>query len=144
MVALSRNVPRKQAMEMLLTGDPIDAQTAFERGTKLLEFEMRALPRLRLQRRGIEPRLAVERHVEGRQHDLAIDLVVATDLPGAIFKQPAVITGPDGEDVIAVRSLCYLPLTYDHRLVDGADAGRFVSAIRARLEEGAFETELGL
>ncbi len=63
---------------------------------------------------------------------------------GAIFKEPAVITGPDGEDVIAVRSLCYLPLTYDHRLVDGADAGRFVSAIRARLEEGAFETELGL
>ena len=51
------------------------------------------------------------------------------------------ITGPDGEDVIAIRSVCYLPLTYDHRLVDGADAGRFVSAIRARLEEGAFEAE---
>ena len=49
---------------------------------------------------------------------------------GAISKQPAVITGPDGDDVIAVRSLCYLPLTYDHRLVDGADAGRFVSASR--------------
>ncbi len=63
---------------------------------------------------------------------------------GAIFKEPAVITGPDGEDVIAMRSLCYLPLTYDHRLVDGADAGRFVSAIRARLEEGAFGAELGL
>ena len=63
---------------------------------------------------------------------------------GAISKQPAVITGPDGDDVIAVRSLCYLPLTYDHRLVDGADAGRFVSAIKARLEEGAFESELGL
>jgi len=63
---------------------------------------------------------------------------------GAIFKEPAVITGPDGEDVIAIRSLCYLPLTYDHRLVDGADAGRFVSAIRARLEEGEFGAELGL
>ena len=63
---------------------------------------------------------------------------------GAIVKEPAVIAGPDGEDVIAVRSLCYLPLTYDHRLVDGADAGRFVSAIRARLEEGAFGAELGL
>ena len=63
---------------------------------------------------------------------------------GAIVKQPAVITGPDGDDVIAIRSMCYLPLTYDHRLVDGADAGRFVSAIRARLEEGAFEAELGL
>jgi len=63
---------------------------------------------------------------------------------GAIFKEPAVITGPDGEDVIAVRSMCYLPMTYDHRLVDGADAGRFISAIRARLEEGAFGAELGL
>jgi 2-oxoglutarate dehydrogenase E2 component (dihydrolipoamide succinyltransferase) len=63
---------------------------------------------------------------------------------GAIFKEPAVITGPDGEDVIAVRSMCYLPMTYDHRLVDGADAGRFISAIRARLEEGAFAAELGL
>jgi pyruvate dehydrogenase E2 component (dihydrolipoamide acetyltransferase) len=63
---------------------------------------------------------------------------------GAISKQPAVITGPDGDDVIAVRSVCFLPLTYDHRLVDGADAGRFVSAIKARLEEGEFEGELGL
>jgi 2-oxoglutarate dehydrogenase E2 component (dihydrolipoamide succinyltransferase) len=63
---------------------------------------------------------------------------------GAITKQPAVIAGPDGEDVIAIRSLCFLPLTYDHRIVDGADAGRFVSAIKARLEEGAFEGELGL
>ncbi len=63
---------------------------------------------------------------------------------GAITKEPKVITGPDGEDVIAIRSVCFLPLTYDHRLVDGADAGRFLSAIRARLEEGAFESELGL
>ncbi|GAA1401056.1 hypothetical protein GCM10009613_58830 [Pseudonocardia kongjuensis] len=63
---------------------------------------------------------------------------------GAIVKEPKVITGPEGDDVIAVRSVCYLPLTYDHRLVDGADAGRFLSAIRARLEEGAFEAELGL
>jgi 2-oxoglutarate dehydrogenase E2 component (dihydrolipoamide succinyltransferase) len=55
-----------------------------------------------------------------------------------------VVTGPDGEDSIAIRSVCYLPLTYDHRLVDGADAGRFVSAIKARLEEGAFEADLGL
>ncbi|WP_219418688.1 2-oxoglutarate dehydrogenase, E2 component, dihydrolipoamide succinyltransferase [Pseudonocardia nigra] len=63
---------------------------------------------------------------------------------GAISKQAAVITGPDGEDVIAIRSMCFLPLTYDHRLVDGADAGRFLSAIRLRLEEGAFEADLGL
>ena len=63
---------------------------------------------------------------------------------GAIVKEPKVVTGPDGEDVIAIRSVCYLPLTYDHRLVDGADAGRFVTAIRERLEEGAFEADLGL
>ncbi|MBC3192881.1 2-oxoglutarate dehydrogenase, E2 component, dihydrolipoamide succinyltransferase [Pseudonocardia sp. C8] len=63
---------------------------------------------------------------------------------GAIAKEPKVVTGPEGEDVIAIRSVCYLPLTYDHRLVDGADAGRFLSAVRARLEEGAFEAELGL
>jgi pyruvate dehydrogenase E2 component (dihydrolipoamide acetyltransferase) len=63
---------------------------------------------------------------------------------GKITKQPAVVTGPDGQDSIAIRSVCYLPLTYDHRIVDGADAGRFVSAIKARLEEGAFEADLGL
>jgi 2-oxoglutarate dehydrogenase E2 component (dihydrolipoamide succinyltransferase) len=55
-----------------------------------------------------------------------------------------VVAGPDGEDVLAIRSVCFLPLTYDHRLVDGADAGRFVTAIRERLEEGAFEADLGL
>jgi pyruvate dehydrogenase E2 component (dihydrolipoamide acetyltransferase) len=63
---------------------------------------------------------------------------------GKITKQATVVTGPDGDDVIAIRSICYLPLTYDHRIVDGADAGRFVSAIKARLEEGAFEADLGL
>jgi len=63
---------------------------------------------------------------------------------GKITKRPVVVTGPDGEDVIAIRSLCFLPLTYDHRLVDGADAGRFVSAVRERLEEGAFEADLSL
>jgi 2-oxoglutarate dehydrogenase E2 component (dihydrolipoamide succinyltransferase) len=63
---------------------------------------------------------------------------------GKITKQPTVVTGPDGEDSIAIRSVFFLQLTYDHRLVDGADAGRFVSAIKARLEEGAFEADLGL
>jgi 2-oxoglutarate dehydrogenase E2 component (dihydrolipoamide succinyltransferase) len=63
---------------------------------------------------------------------------------GAISKEPKVVAGPDGEDVVAVRSVCYLPLTYDHRLVDGADAGRFLTTIKQRLEEGNFESELGL
>jgi pyruvate dehydrogenase E2 component (dihydrolipoamide acetyltransferase) len=67
---------------------------------------------------------------------------VAILATGAIYRRPAVITSPEGEDQIAVRSMCYLPLTYDHRIIDGADAGRFVSAIRARLEKGEFEAEL--
>jgi pyruvate dehydrogenase E2 component (dihydrolipoamide acetyltransferase) len=68
---------------------------------------------------------------------------VAILATGAIFRRPAVIAGPDGEDQFAVRSVCYLPLTYDHRIIDGADAGRFVGAVRARLEKGAFEADLG-
>ncbi|MGQ7352776.1 2-oxoglutarate dehydrogenase, E2 component, dihydrolipoamide succinyltransferase, partial [Quadrisphaera oryzae] len=63
---------------------------------------------------------------------------------GAVVKRPAVVTGPDGDDVIAVRSMMYLALSYDHRLVDGADAARFLVALKTRLEEGAFEAELGL
>ena len=49
-----------------------------------------------------------------------------------------------GNESIGVRSICYLPLTYDHRLIDGADAGRFLTTVRKRLEEGAFEADLGL
>ncbi|MGH3492807.1 MAG: 2-oxoglutarate dehydrogenase, E2 component, dihydrolipoamide succinyltransferase [Sciscionella sp.] len=63
---------------------------------------------------------------------------------GAIVKRPVVIASEDGSDSIAVRSMCYLPLTYDHRLIDGADAGRFLTTIKNRLEEGAFEADLGL
>jgi 2-oxoglutarate dehydrogenase E2 component (dihydrolipoamide succinyltransferase) len=63
---------------------------------------------------------------------------------GAIVKRPRVIIDESGNEAIGVRSICYLPLTYDHRLVDGADAGRFVTTIRKRLEEAAFEAELGL
>jgi 2-oxoglutarate dehydrogenase E2 component (dihydrolipoamide succinyltransferase) len=63
---------------------------------------------------------------------------------GAVVKRPAVMPGPDGGDTIAVRSMVYLALTYDHRLVDGADAARFLTAVKHRLEEGAFEGELGL
>ena len=60
------------------------------------------------------------------------------------YKAIAVHTGPDGDDTIAIRSMMYLSLTYDHRLVDGADAGRFLQTLKARLEGGAFEAELGL
>jgi len=63
---------------------------------------------------------------------------------GAIVKRPRVIVDSSGNESIGVRSVCYLPLTYDHRLIDGADAGRFVTTIKRRLEEGAFEADLGL
>ena len=63
---------------------------------------------------------------------------------GAIQKQPRVIKDADGGDVIAIRSVCYLSLSYDHRLVDGADAARYLMAVRRRLEEGDFAGELGL
>lgn len=63
---------------------------------------------------------------------------------GAIVKRPRVVIDDTGNESIGVRSICYLPLTYDHRLIDGADAGRFLTTIRHRLEEGAFEADLGL
>ncbi|BAS12828.1 dihydrolipoyllysine-residue acetyltransferase component of pyruvate dehydrogenase complex [Arthrobacter sp. Hiyo8] len=63
---------------------------------------------------------------------------------GAIVKRPVVVADENGDDSIAIRSMMYLSLTYDHRLVDGADAGRFLQTLRARLEEGAFEADLGL
>ena len=63
---------------------------------------------------------------------------------GAIVKRPRVIVDDFGNESIGVRSVSYLPLTYDHRLIDGADAGRFVTTIKRRLEEGAFEADLGL
>ena len=63
---------------------------------------------------------------------------------GAVVKRPVVTTDNTGADVISIRHMVYLALTYDHRLVDGADAARFLTAIKARLEEGAFEADLGL
>ncbi|MGO1229162.1 2-oxoglutarate dehydrogenase, E2 component, dihydrolipoamide succinyltransferase, partial [Glutamicibacter arilaitensis] len=63
---------------------------------------------------------------------------------GAIVKRPMVVTDAEGNDSIAIRHMMYLCLTYDHRLVDGADAGRFLQTVKARLEGGAFEGELGL
>ncbi|GAS93283.1 2-oxoglutarate dehydrogenase E2 component [Mycolicibacterium canariasense] len=63
---------------------------------------------------------------------------------GAIVKRPRVVVDENGNESIGVRSVAYLPLTYDHRLIDGADAGRFLTTIKRRLEEGAFEADLGL
>jgi 2-oxoglutarate dehydrogenase E2 component (dihydrolipoamide succinyltransferase) len=62
---------------------------------------------------------------------------------GAVVERPAVVRQADGEKAIAIRSIAYLALTYDHRLVDGADAARFLVAIKSRLEGARFETELG-
>ncbi|ACZ85610.1 2-oxoglutarate dehydrogenase, E2 component, dihydrolipoamide succinyltransferase [Streptosporangium roseum] len=62
---------------------------------------------------------------------------------GAVVKRPVVLDTAEGE-VIAVRSMVYLALSYDHRLVDGADAARFLTTIKRRLEEGRFENQLGL
>ena len=61
---------------------------------------------------------------------------------GAVVKRPVVITDAHGSDSIAVRSMAYLALTYDHRIIDGADAGRFLTAVKERLQSGAFEGEL--
>ena len=63
---------------------------------------------------------------------------------GAVVKRPVVVTDSSGQDVIAIRSMVYLALSYDHRLVDGADAARFLSTMKARLEEASFDAELGL
>lgn len=63
---------------------------------------------------------------------------------GVITKRPVVVKTEDGEESIAIRDMVYLPLTYNHELVDGADAGRFLQTIKARLEEGNFEADLDL
>ena len=63
---------------------------------------------------------------------------------GTVSKRAVVVEDPALGEVITVRSVVYLALTYDHRLVDGADAARFLVTIKNRLEEGAFEAEVGL
>ena len=62
---------------------------------------------------------------------------------GAIVRRPVVDADDDGES-IAIRSMGYTPLTYDHRLIDGADAGRFLTTVKDRLEKAEFEGDLGL
>ncbi len=63
---------------------------------------------------------------------------------GTVVKRPVVVNDPDLGEVVAVRSMMYLALTYDHRIVDGADAARFLTTVKDRLEEGAFDADLGL
>ncbi|MEV8312879.1 2-oxoglutarate dehydrogenase, E2 component, dihydrolipoamide succinyltransferase [Streptomyces sp. NPDC059900] len=63
---------------------------------------------------------------------------------GATVKRPVVINHPDLGETIAVRDMTYLSLSYDHRLVDGADAARYLTTVKAILEAGEFEVELGL
>jgi pyruvate dehydrogenase E2 component (dihydrolipoamide acetyltransferase) len=63
---------------------------------------------------------------------------------GAVVKRPVVVKDNDGGETIAIHSMVYLALSYDHRVVDGAEAARFLNTIKGRLEEGAFEASLGL
>ena len=63
---------------------------------------------------------------------------------GATVRRPVVISHPDLGETIAIRDMAYLALSYDHRIVDGADAARFLATLKARLEEGAFESDLGV
>ncbi len=63
---------------------------------------------------------------------------------GIIVKRPVVLTNSDGGEVIAIRSMMYLAMSYDHRNIDGADASRFLAAVKKRIEAGEFEGDLGL
>jgi 2-oxoglutarate dehydrogenase E2 component (dihydrolipoamide succinyltransferase) len=63
---------------------------------------------------------------------------------GVVTKRPVVVPGADGQDTIAIRSMVYLALSYDHRLVDGADASRFLVDVKTRLEEANFSANLGI
>jgi pyruvate dehydrogenase E2 component (dihydrolipoamide acetyltransferase) len=63
---------------------------------------------------------------------------------GIVTKRPAVIKGADGNEAIAIRSMVYLALSYDHRTIDGADASRYLMDVKNRLEAGNFEANLGI
>lgn len=63
---------------------------------------------------------------------------------GVVQKRPVVITGVDGQESIAIRSMVYLALSYDHRLIDGADASRYLVDVKARLEDANFQGNLGI
>jgi 2-oxoglutarate dehydrogenase E2 component (dihydrolipoamide succinyltransferase) len=63
---------------------------------------------------------------------------------GAVVKRAMVVKDADGGETIAIRAMVYLALSYDHRVVDGADAARFLVTLKQRLEDGRFESDLGL
>jgi 2-oxoglutarate dehydrogenase E2 component (dihydrolipoamide succinyltransferase) len=63
---------------------------------------------------------------------------------GIVQRRPTAITTADGQESIAIRSMVYLALSYDHRLIDGADASRFLVDVKARLEAGNFQANLGI
>jgi len=63
---------------------------------------------------------------------------------GAVVKRPVAVKGPDGEDKVEIRPMAYLALSYDHRLVDGADAARFLATLKSRIEQGDFASQVGL
>ena len=63
---------------------------------------------------------------------------------GVVTKRPVVVTDAEGNESIAIRSMVYLALSYDHRHIDGADASRYLTDVKARLESGAFEANLGI
>ena len=63
---------------------------------------------------------------------------------GIVTKRPAVVLDASGNEAIAIRSMVYLALSYDHRIIDGADAARYLTDVKKRLEEGRFEANLGL
>ncbi|MEY3677431.1 MAG: hypothetical protein RL351_658, partial [Actinomycetota bacterium] len=63
---------------------------------------------------------------------------------GVVTKRPVVVTDANGQDSISIRSMVYLALSYDHRLVDGADASRFLVDVKSRLEDANFDSVLGI
>ena len=63
---------------------------------------------------------------------------------GSVVRKPVVVIDADGGETIAIRSMVYLALSYDHRIVDGAEAARFLVTMKQRLEDGRFEAALGL
>jgi 2-oxoglutarate dehydrogenase E2 component (dihydrolipoamide succinyltransferase) len=63
---------------------------------------------------------------------------------GFVTKRPAVVLDASGNEAIAIRSMVYLALSYDHRIIDGADAARYLTDVKRRLEEARFEANLGI